>query len=54
MVIDNAWTLSAYNFQIYSKNNICLLSVTNAFSGGFSAAIKDYTTPKGIDVYAYL
>lgn len=52
--IDNTWTISAYNFQIYSKNNNCLLSVTNTSGNGFSAGIKDYTTPKGIDVYAYL
>ena len=52
--IDNTWVISAYNFQIYSKNNNCLLSVTNESGGGFSASIKDYTTPKGIDVYAYL
>lgn len=52
--IDNTWVISAYNFQIYSKNNNCLLSVTNALGSGFSASIKDYTTPKGIDVYAYL
>lgn len=54
VTIDNNWTISAYNFQIYSKNNNCLLSVTNTSGGGFSANIKDYTTPKGIDVYAYL
>lgn len=54
VIIDNAWSIDAYNFQIYSKNNNCILSVTNTAGNGFTANIKDYTTPKGIDVYAYI
>lgn len=54
VTIDNAWTISAYNFQIYSKNNNCILSISNTTGGGFSAQIRDHTTPKGINVYAYL
>lgn len=54
VIIDNAWTISAYNFQIYSKNNNCILNVSNTAGSGFSATIEDYTTPKGIDVYTYL
>ncbi|MEB3374215.1 hypothetical protein SFC43_16225 [Bacteroides sp. CR5/BHMF/2] len=48
VIIDNAWSIDAYNFQIYSKNNNCILSVTNTAGNGFTANIKDYTTPKGL------
>lgn len=54
VIIDNAWSIDAYNFQIYSKNNNCILSVTNTAGNGFTANIKDYTTPKGANVYAYI
>lgn len=54
VIIDNSWAIDAYNFQIYSKNNNCILSITNNAGNGFTANIKDYTTPKGINVYAYI
>ncbi|MFR8836614.1 hypothetical protein [Bacteroides nordii] len=54
VIIDNVWAIDAYNFQIYSKNNNCILSVTNTGGNGFTANIKDYTTPKGANVYAYI
>lgn len=54
MIIDNSWAIDAYNFQIYSKNNNCILSITNDAGNGFTANIKDYTTPKGANVYAYI
>lgn len=54
VIIDNSWAIDAYNFQIYSKNNNCILSITNNAGNGFTANIKDYTTPKGANVYAYI
>lgn len=54
VMIDNVWSIDAYDFQIYSKNNNCILSVTNTGGNGFTANIKDYTTPKGVNVYAYI
>ena len=37
VIIDNAWSIDAYNFQIYSKNNNCILSVTNTAGNQLSA-----------------
>ena len=54
VVIDNNWTISAYNFQIYSKNNNCILSIANTTGNGFACNVRDYTTPKTFNVYAYL
>lgn len=54
ITIDNHWTIDAYNFQIYSKNNNCIVSVYNSAGSGFSCNVKDYTTPKSANVYAYI
>lgn len=54
VVIDNAWSIDAYNFQIYSKNNNCILNISNTTGNGFTSKIADYTSPKTFDVYAYI
>lgn len=54
IVIDNDWVIDAYNFEIYSKNNNCILSVYNTTGNGFTCNVRDYTTPKTLNVYAYI
>ena len=54
VIIDNSWVINAYNFQIYSRNNNCILSVSNTAGNGFSCNIRDYTTPKSVNRYAYV
>lgn len=54
IIIDKIWTIDAYNFQIYSKNNNCIVSVDNSSGSGFTCRVQDYTTPKSANVYAYI
>lgn len=54
VIIDNDWIIDAYNFQIYSKNNNCILSVSTGTGNGFTTNIRSYTSPKTFDVYAYI
>lgn len=54
VIIDNSWAIDAYNFQIYSKNNNCILKYHDNAGNGFHCQHQDYTTPKGANVYAYI
>lgn len=54
VIIDNFWVIDVYNFQIYSKNNNCILSIMNNVGNGFIVNIKDYIIFKGVNVYVYI